>query len=1207
MTRAAAGANPFPGLRPFREDEESLFFGRESQVDAMVDKLAATRFLAVLGTSGSGKSSLVNCGLRPALHRGSMGHAGTAWRIAQFRPGGDPMRALGAALSAEGVLFDDAGAPTRRTVVEATLQLSRLGLVDIVDQARLAQGTNLLVVVDQFEELFRFRQVDASGARPDDADPAIAFVNLLLAAREQGGHAIHVVLTMRSDFLGDCTRFPGLAEAINEGQYLVPRMTRHQRRAAIAGPIDIGGATIDPALLTRLVNDLGDDPDQLSILQHALNRTWVAWRDDGGGQGPIERRHYEAIGTMAHALDRHAEAAYAELADPRAREVCERIFKALTDRANDARGIRRPTRLSMLCVLSDAAPAEAIAVIDVFREPSRSFLMPPAAEHLGADTIVDITHESLMRVWRRLGAWVDDEALSAQHARRIADAAALHLAGKSSLWRDPELQLALDWRARQRPTKDWAVRYGVPFEQAEDFVNASAAGREAERDAVHRRRTQVRLAIGSVITALIVVGVMFFVLWQQAQRARYEVLAAKTVGQSRVLIDSDDFNGMDKALLVTAAGHRLLPSRETYGGLQYALDRTTSLIKVLSLPEPAIAFTPDRAGVLTVHDHGMRLWSVEDGSPLTPPMEGHADKVSSAAFSPDGRTLVSASEDGTLRLWDARSGASSGAPLRGHEGRVWSVAFGPDGRTIASGGEDRTVRIWDAITRAPGRVFPGHTNRVWALAFSPDGATLASGGDDTTLRVWDIATGALRGAPRAGAGVVSTIAFDPTGSLLASGGGDSAVRLATIQDATLGEPMAGHADRVWSVAFSPDGRTLASGSEDHRVRLWNVADRTAAGPALQGQKERVWRVAFSADGRSVLSASADRTVARWDASAASAPGSPSRGHEGPVRSIAASPDGRSLASAGDDGSIRLWDVGTRLQRGAALRGHEGSVAAVAFSPDGRLLASAGEDGTVRLWDVATGTSRATLKGHDGRVWSVAFSPDGKTLASGGQDASVRLWDAGTGEARGAPLTGHRSRVWSVVFSPDGSTVASSGEDATVVLWDLSTRQPRVPPLQGHRGRVWSVAFSPGGKTLASGGDDGTIRLWDSATGKAIGHPRIGHLPAVTSVAFSPDGRTLASGGDDATVRFWDAVTMEPRGAPLHGHEQSVAALAFGPDSRLLVSASDDRTIRWWDAPDRWIDRVCAKVVRNLSPAEWRQLVGDVAYVAQCPGLPVPTD
>ncbi|MBK5105290.1 MAG: ATP-binding protein, partial [Burkholderiales bacterium] len=214
---AAINTNPFPGLRPFREDEEHLFFGRENQVDAMVDKLAETHFLAVVGTSGSGKSSLVNCGLRPALHQGLMARAGTAWRMAQFRPGTEPIGAMARALAQEGVLFREHAAAglSLAEIVETSLRMSKLGLIDIVEQAALDEGVKLLLVVDQFEELFRYRQLQAAGHGGGISAEAAAFVNLLLEVKERANCPVYVVLTMRSDFLGDCTHFPGLAEAIN--------------------------------------------------------------------------------------------------------------------------------------------------------------------------------------------------------------------------------------------------------------------------------------------------------------------------------------------------------------------------------------------------------------------------------------------------------------------------------------------------------------------------------------------------------------------------------------------------------------------------------------------------------------------------------------------------------------------------------------------------------------------------------------------------------------------------------------------------------------------------------------------------------------------------------------------------------------------------------------------------------------------------------
>ncbi|HUD63054.1 MAG TPA: hypothetical protein VMQ17_00675 [Candidatus Sulfotelmatobacter sp.] len=483
---------PFPGLRPFHQGEEHLFFGRESQIHAMIDKLSDARFLAVVGTSGSGKSSLVNCGLRPALHGGLMAKAGTAWRVAQFRPGGNPLRSLACALSKEGVLFNDFDSSTLALVdiIDASLRMSKLGLSRIYHDARLPEDTNLLVVVDQFEELFRYRQIpSAAGDETQQRNQdAVAFVNLLLDAKTHPEIPIYVVLTMRSDFLGDCAEFEGLPEAINEGEYLIPRLTRDERKAAIAGPLGVGGAEVNPVLLTKLLNDVGDNPDQLSILQHALNRTWAYWENEGHCHGPLDLQHYEAIGTMAHALDQHAEKAFRELPGERHRKICEKIFKTLTDRSTDSRGIRRPTKFSVLCKVAEAMPSEVTDVLKVFRKPSRSFVMPPLPEDLEDETIIDISHESLMRIWQRLITWTYEEVQSAQLYRRLAETASLNAEGKEGLWRDPGLQSALDWRAKERPTEAWEELYGGDFSQTMSFLEQSEQQRNREKREKEERR-----------------------------------------------------------------------------------------------------------------------------------------------------------------------------------------------------------------------------------------------------------------------------------------------------------------------------------------------------------------------------------------------------------------------------------------------------------------------------------------------------------------------------------------------------------------------------------------------------------------------------------------------------------------------------------------------------------------------------------------------
>ncbi len=487
MMQLRQTSNPFPGLRPFETDEYRLFFGREGQSDELLARLQRSHFLAVVGTSGSGKSSLIRAGLLPALRGGLMAGAGSGWRIAVMRPGGDPIGNCARELAKRDVLLQAGGGlppAEAEAVIEATLRAGSLGLVDVARQGRLDEHEKLLLVVDQFEELFRFRS--AAQEKMNTGDEAAAFVKLLLEASQQREVSIYVVLTMRSDFLGDCSQFQGLPEAINDGQYLIPRMTRDERRVAVTGPVGVTRGKITEPLVNRLLNDVGDNPDQLPILQHSLMRTWDYWASHRRNGEPIGLEHYEAVGTMSEALSRHADEAWEEL-DERGKVVAELLFKALTERGADNREIRRPTRLLDICAITNASAAEVVTVIDVFRGAGRSFLMPPAGVTLESDSVIDISHESLIRNWDRLRAWVDDEAQSARIYRRLAEAATDYYQKAGGLLDDVTLQYVLSWRERTKPQWAWGVRYHPDFNTAMSFLELSSLSRDARIEAEQER------------------------------------------------------------------------------------------------------------------------------------------------------------------------------------------------------------------------------------------------------------------------------------------------------------------------------------------------------------------------------------------------------------------------------------------------------------------------------------------------------------------------------------------------------------------------------------------------------------------------------------------------------------------------------------------------------------------------------------------------
>lgn len=566
MIASEAPLNPFPGLRPFEAEEDYLFFGREKQIDELLRRLRSNRFLSVVGTSGSGKSSLVRSGLIPALHGGFLAMAGSSWRVLMFRPGEDPIGHLASSLDAPDVL-GTAGelASTNRVLLEATLRRGTLGLVDAVRQARIPPHDNILVVVDQFEELFRFRQ---SRRLEDSRDESVTFVKLLLEATQQHEVPIYVVLTMRSDFIGDCMRYSGLPEAVNSGQYLVPRMTREQLRSAITGPVAVGGGQIALRLVLRLLNDLGENQDQLPLLQHALMRTWEDWQSHRLGQEPIDLANYEAIGTIRSALSLHAEEAYAEGNSVSHPEITERMFKALTDTFSDHRGVRRPTSVHALAAICEASEADVVRIIEIFRRPGRCFLMPPVSVRLDSTSIIDLSHESLMRCWTRLLKWADEEKVSASVYVRLSQAASWFDEGTAGLWRNPELEFGLRWQERYRPTLAWANRYNASFSRSMEFLECSKQRQdriEAEREKHRKNKLRWAWSVAVVFGIMLAIALVLANLaWREKDRAEANLgLAKKAVGvivssasgaQAREATDIVEMEEMRKELLGNAQG-----------------------------------------------------------------------------------------------------------------------------------------------------------------------------------------------------------------------------------------------------------------------------------------------------------------------------------------------------------------------------------------------------------------------------------------------------------------------------------------------------------------------------------------------------------------------------------------------------------------------------------------------------------------------------
>ncbi len=1216
-------AAPYPGLRPFRREEMSIFFGREEQTDQLLERLGRSRFLGVVGVSGCGKSSLVLAGMIPALEAGFLASAGARWRVVTMRPGSRPMRRLADALI-ETEVAETGRQPDGREValLHSTLRRGPLGLVEALHDRPLPERTSLLVLVDQFEEIFRYNP-------RGDHDEADAFVALLLATARQTRMPVYVVITMRSDFLGECAVFNGLPEALNESQFLTPRPTRKQRRAAILGPAGVFGASVEPALVNRLLNDMGEEPDQLPLMQHVLMRLWNRAHQSGrrdGSEVVLTLEAYHAIGGFADALSRHADEAFAEL-DSAQQTIAERMFRALTERGSGQSDTRRPAALGEIAAICGAQPEQVAEVAEVFRRADRSFLLPAAGIELNERSVLDISHESLIRQWRRMNEWTEREALSAGIYERLIDTALLWRDGQAGLWGSPDLDLALDWRQRGAPTAAWAERYGGEFDVAMEFLTASVDKRHKEEaeeerarvEAEEQRRTRQRslwLTIGLAV-ALVLASFSAF----EARLARNRGWVAEEgsiLAQARAVMPGFPQRGLLMAAEALDLGRR---RRGVTGRVRQTMQ--TALTNVGGDPLAghtaallAVAVSPDGKWIATGSaDKTVRLWPLAGwkfGDPVTAPrvLTGHGAPVMALAFSPDGSRLASGSEDKTVRLWDLNSDDPRSDPevLETLDSGVVCLSFSPNGRWLAVGVFDRAAAIWDLTSSQPAALIPllGHADTVTSVAFDPDSRWLFTGSADNTARRWDLLSADLAASAlelTGHRGPVLELVVSPDGRWLATASADSTARLwpLTERDPNVDAiELRGHRSTVTSVAFSPDSHRLATGSSDRAARLWRVGKEGSAegSVALSGHAGPIESVKVSSDGRWLVTASLDKTALLWDLAGA-APDAPSktlRGHDGPLKAMAVSPDSRWLITASADKTARRWNLSQPLFNAevVVLPSHADTVRRVATAPGQHWLATASDDSTARIWSLTSsnpGFTPKVLRGHASSIMALAVSRDGRWLATGSADNTARLWDMSVQDPAAEPrlLIGHQSSVTSVAFDRQTRWLATGSRDGTVRLWDLA-RPGDGPEVLAAGDVVSKVTFSPDGTMLAAGNADAVLRLWEMEAEDRAGSlvELTGHNRPITDLAFTPDGRWLVTGSWDRTARIWDLASAK-RGANrgssgaqaqlavLRGHQQKINAVAVSPDGRRLATASADATVRVWSLAPAEPGRLLAKL------------------------------
>ncbi|NWF70557.1 MAG: protein kinase [Chloroflexi bacterium] len=1197
--------NPYKGLRAFQEADAADFNGREKLVTRLLQRLGNTRFLAVVGPSGSGKSSVVRAGVIPALRGGALPDS-QKWFMVEMLPGAHPLEELEAALLRVAVNPPES--------LLAQLSEDKRGLARAVNRVLPADG-ELLLLIDQFEEIFTL---------VEEEDERKHIMLLLLAATSEARSRLRVIITLRADFYDRPLLYPDFGELMRQQTEVVLPLTTEELEHAIRLPAERVGLHIEPTLVETIIADVRDQPGALPLLQYALTELYE--RREGR---KLTLEAYSAIGGTLGALARRAEQLFSEL-DADGQAGARQLFLRLVTLGEGAEDTRRRVLQSELLSLGGTGINGTVAqIIERF---GKYRLLTFDSDPQTRTPTVEVAHEALIRRWARLREWLLDSREDLRIQRTLAVAAEEWLNSR----RDHSF---LARGARLDQLELWAKETTLVLNTEEqEYLNASIAEREAQRaaeaarqareDALEKRSRQF---LQSLVVVMALATVIAFILTGFAatqSRIAQDNAGTATVAQGVAQLNAEEaqslalassaqlalsVNNTELALALATSAERFdlpLVQRALYEtaytpGIRRRLNSDDS---GHSEPIWSAVFTPNGAQAITGgEDHRLIMWDLlsrqilrefSADDPTTEQIEGHSDWVRSIVITPDGARALSASADGTLIVWDIASGALL-RQMRGHAAAVNQVVLLPGGARALSASEDGTLILWTVETGEVVRRFGGDSP-LKTVAVSPDGSMALSGDEAGVLTMWNITTGAVMQRYQGHDNTIQSVVYAPDGLHALSGSSDRTVIYWDLVNVRIERRFEGHSDWVWSVALSPDGRFAVSGSEDSKLILWDVNTGELI-RRFEGHTSKVYTVSFSPDGSHLLSSGYDHNLIEWDVYSGAELGTFVTA--GDVNAVAYRADGQRALSASSDGTLTLWDMTNGLALiilGANRDGHSAQVWTVEFSPDGRYAVSGSNDATAIVWDVdeSSPTFGQVLQrcvGHGDWINDVTFSPDGRTFLSASGDTTLILWDVATGQ----PIRryeGHSAAVTAAQFMPDSRRFISSSYDLTLILWDVESAQIVRTYEGGHIDRITAVALTPDQRFVMSAANDTTLVLWDVEQGTIVRRFRE-HTAAVYGLAISPDGQTALSASADNTLIRWDISTGTAI-SRYTGHNEPVAAVAYSPDGHTMLSGSyDDSLILWrldsldallaWTNANRYVRTLtCPERERyNLAPCD----------------------
>ncbi|HJR80946.1 MAG TPA: BMP family ABC transporter substrate-binding protein [Anaerolineales bacterium] len=1158
------GLCPYKGLNYFDESDADLFVGREALTAKLTERVLAltstdspdnARFLAIVGASGTGKSSLVRAGLVPALRWNKVS---ADWQIHILTPTAHPLDSLAASLTS-----DSLSVVATSTLIDDLSRDPRSLQIFVKRQLQLENQARALLVIDQFEETFALCRSD---------EERTAFIgNLLTAASEADGSVI-VIITLRADFYAHCASYIQLREALAGNQEYIGAMSDGELCRAIEEPARRGRWEFEHGLVDLLLHEVGHEPGALPLLSHALLETWHRRRGR-----TMTLSGYTSSGGVRGAIAETAETVFIDQFSSEQQAIARRIFLRLTELSDEASAAdtrRRATFNELILKPEEATTTHA--VLKALADARLIIINEDSAE---------VAHEALIREWPTLRGWLENNREGLRLHRQLTEAAHEWRSMNRTpdiLYRGTRLAQAREWavthtdemnalehefltasiEASERETAEREAQRQRELEAARSLAEAQRQQAEAEKQRAEleakRAEEQVRtteqlrkraLYLASAFTLALVMALTALFFGAKAREAATAAQAQQRLATSRELalasITSLDVDPERSILLALEALH-VSYTIEAEDALHRAV-QASRLKRVIPAHEPGgpmmIALSPDGSRFVTAAADGLvKLWDMTTGKELSR-FEGFY-----AAYSPDGKRLAVYVANNTIKMIDLATGKE--IQLSNQIDASLFVAFSSKGSSLVTIPSNNPPKTWDSNTGEELAVFPGHGDLVNSVVFNKEDTRLLTASDDRTARIWDAATGeqlmSFSGHPH----WVRGARYSPDDKRIATISANETY----IWDANSGErllTLTGHTDSVFMVAFSPDGSRLATGGYDRKIIIWD----TLTGKelfTLSGHTGPVTEITFTSDGHRLLSSSTDGTVKIWDVG-------PSRelltiSATGSSGQIAFSMDDKQLATTDKSGAIKVWDVQSGLEL-ITLPPPGSALTDVAFDKKGSRVFTATKDGQVKVSDSATGVELAAIFAHSSEISGIAISPDGEHLATASQDYKVKIWDVSSNTLSNMPLhtLEHSTRVFSVAFNTDGSRIATGSQEGNTLLWDTITGE-EIHILRGHADFVSAIAFNSDGTRIVTSSWDGTAKIWDVSTSQEL-FTLGSHTGPVTSIAYSPDATRIATSSMDGTVKLWDAASGEEL-LTFFGDGSPIYEILFSHDGKLLATGGE---------------------------------------------------